>query len=432
MKATKHIVLAVLLILSCTTMTYAQFSETTLADTTKLANEQYNPELGYFQKVYSDLGDPRYMYGSGDFAIGIGGTVRASAFFDIYGSPIGNAPKFAASKLSIPTDNANKFGLSASSSELHVKARNKIGKHQVIAYVKLNTNDDELIQLSQAYVSFDGFTIGKVYSFFMDLEAGAMTVDLKGPNTQINNTQPLVGYLHQFGKNWTLGVSAEQPAMKATDIEEYGVEPDNQSMPDFVLSAKYKWSKGHIRAATLLRNMSYWQHQKGQVMANVGNTEHLLGWGVTLSGKVQPTEKLQISAQGYYGKGLSHYINDLSGMDLDCDPDDWNAEEQIFKSMKPIPIYGGFIAGNYKWNKKLISNIVCGFVNTDRENAELYSEKFKNSAYLALNTFYAINDYCMIGLEYDYGFRKNYSFSHVDSESRGVGNRLNTTFIYQF
>lgn len=391
---------------------------------------QYNPELGYFQKAYTDLGDPRFMYGKDDFAIGIGGTIRASAYFDFFGSPSGNAPKFSASHLSIPSDEANKFGLSASSSELHIKARSKLGKHNIIAYVKFFANDEEVIKLSQAYVSLDGLTIGKVYSFFMDLEAGARTVDLKGPNTQVDMGQPLIGYTLPLGKNWTLGLSVEKPEWNTDTMKELGVESDNQSMPDFVGKAKYKWDGGHVQAAGLIRNLSYWQHEKGTVKVDEGETKHKIGWGASLSGSLKLSSRLKTSAQLYYGKGISRYINDISNLDIDMGATDWNDQTLSYDSMEPVAVGGGYIAGSYQWSRSLSSNMIIGWVRAYKDDEMLLNNNFKYSTYSALNLFWAIDDYCSIGLEYTNGARKDFQF--MDEECRGEGNRINATFIYQF
>ncbi len=421
----KYIYFSTLLFLASNNMS-AQESQTD----EKITDNQYNPELGYFQKAYTDLGDPRFMYGKDDFAIGIGGTIRASAYFDFFGSPIGNAPKFSASHLSIPSDDANKFGLSASSSELHVKARSKLGKHNIIAYVKFFANDEEVIKLSQAYVSLDGLTIGKVYSFFMDLEAGARTVDLKGPNTQVDMGQPLIGYTLPLGKNWTLGLSAEKPDWNNDTMKDLGVESDNQSMPDFVGKAKYKWSSGHVQAAGLIRNLSFWRHEKGEAKANQGATRHKLGWGASLSGSLKLSNRLKTSAQAYYGKGISRYINDISNLGIDMGATDWNDETLAYDSMEPVAIGGGYIAGSYKWSRSLSSNLVIGWVRAYKDDDMLVNDNFKYSTYSALNLFWAIDNYCSIGFEYTNGARENYQFMNL--ETHGEGNRINTTFIYQF
>lgn len=396
----------------------------------KTNNTEYNPEIGYFQKAYTDLGDPEFMYGNEKFTMGLGGTVRASAFFDLHGSPDGSAAKFSASKLSVPTDNANKFGMSASSSELHLKARSHIGKHTIIAFIKALGNDNDDVKLNQAYVSIDGLTIGKVYSFFMDLEAGAKTVDLLGPNTQIANIQPLIGYTLPLGKHWTFGVSAEKPEVKAEERPEWGVELDNQSMPDFVLKAKYKWNTGSIQVSGLVRNMSFWKHERGTVLANEGETRHTLGWGAALSGTFRPTKSIQISFQDYYGKGISRYINDISSLQLDMGVTSFNASTGLCEEMEPIPIHGGYIACSCKWTKSLSSNFLWGYLNVKHPDGMNISDNLKLSTYGAANLFYTVNKYCSIGLEYTGGIRKNYK--EADEDDTGEGNRINTTFIFQF
>lgn len=399
-------------------------------DTTTLAMDRYNPEIGYFQKAYSNLGDPRFMYGSGNFAIGIGGTIRASAYYDLYGSPSKDNPQFNLVDIAIPTDNANKFGISAANTEFHIKARSKFKKHNILAFLQVNANDEEFIKLNQAYVSIDGLTIGKVYSFFMDLEAGTRTVDLAGPCTQISRTHPLVGYKHSFGSHWTAGLALEKPQVNATDFTEQGIQLDNQSMPDVTLQGKYKWSKGHIQLAAVLRNMSYWKHEKGPVKADEGETRHVGGWGISLSGRFAPSSRGHISFQSYYGRGIGHYINKVDAVNLDLGAADYDAVADRYNSMKAVPVYGGFIAGRYRWSRRLASNAVIGYVYASHRDGVVVQDQFKCATYGAVNLFYFVSDYCSVGLEYAGGGRSNY---HAPGEKHyGRGNRLNAAFIYMF
>ena len=396
--------------------------------------DKYDPELGYFQKAYSDIGDPRFMFtdGSGNLDIGIGGTIKASAFFDFYGTMGDTNARFSASNITIPSDKANKFGMSASGSELHIKARSKLAGHKIIAFIGMAANDDGTMKLGNAYVSFDGFTIGRVYSFFMDLEAGGKTVDMKGPNTEISIGQPLLGYTRPLGKRWTLAASLEMPQINAGEFSDWGVEPDNQSMPDIVAKAKYDWGKGHVQVAGLLRNLSYWRHARGVVSVSEGDTRHCTGWGVSLSGRVEPSLKSYISYQAYHGKGIARYINDLGNMDLDMTAADWNPSTGLCTSMDPVPVTGGFIAGGYNWSSRLSSNITLGYVYVHHPDELSFEEtnRFKCSGYGAINLFYAVDRYCQVGLEYVSGFRRNYQLD-VESDY-GEANRINASFIYQF
>lgn len=409
-------------------------------------SDTYNPELGYFQKAHSDIGDPRFMITDkdGTFTIGIGGTVHASTFYDFDGAINSSSAKFNIYKLFPDTDNAKQFGLDAVNSELHVKAKTQIGKHSIIAYIQMSANDDEVIKLSKAYVSFDGLTIGRVYSFFMDLEAGPRTVDMTGPCSQINSTQPLVGFTLPLNKHLTLAASAEKPEIKAFTYENYGIVPDYQSVPDFVVKAHYRWNTGHVQLAGLWRRCSWWNTGSRQTPTTVtqGETETVDGYGMTLSGNLRPCKKLELSAQGYIGKGISKYVNAMSDLQCDLIPSDWNPSTGMANSMKTPLVKGGYVSAGYHWTNKLSSYIVAGYSHLDLNTHDLtFSHssngvRFKSALYAAANLFYDINDFCKVGIEGNYGTKTEYDTT-ADGISNGWENtahasRITGTFIYQF
>lgn len=444
----KVIVLAVLAGL----WTGAGWAQTETDDSVYSEMDKYHPELGYFQKAYSDIGDPRFMYTDheGKLAIGIGGTINGQAFYDFEGTTNNDNPKFSTVKIPIPSDPADKFGMAVSSTELHVKARSKLGnKHQLIAYIGVTTNDENTIKLGKAYVSFDGLTIGRTYSFFMDLAANAKTVDLYGPSTQINVTQPLVGYTKPVGKHWIFAASAEKPQVSTASYPGWGLLPENQRFPDVAAKAVYRWNSGHIQVAGILRNMEYWQTGSRSATPSMddGEDKNATGWGVALSGHFAPTRKSHIEFQSYYGKGISRYVKDLKELNIELVPSDYQPGVGMFFGMKAVPVWGGYLSGGYKWNKRLSSNFVFGYMRAEHPDdmyfyysyagQQAISHDFRSSAYGAINCFWAIDPYCSVGFEYVNGYRKIYpaykQYGEAEKEAHyGEANRLNIAFIYQF
>lgn len=398
-------------------------------DTTAVEPDRYVPQLGYFQKAYRDDSDPHFMITDDErcFSLGVGGTVHLNTFYDFNGAMDGYS--FSPGTIAIPVDNTGHFGYTATGSNVYVKARATKDKHTVIAYLQLQgaeINGSDYVMLSKAYVSVDGFTVGKTYSFFMDLEAGPMTVDLQGPNTQIARTHNLVGYTLPMGK-WTAAAALEAPHTISESFQEYNVSSDYSNIPDLAFHLKYRGGKGHVQAGVLLRQVSYWASTSGFDIASEGITKYATGYGVSLSGNYSPTDKLTLSAQGIYGKGVSYYIQDLAGLGLSLGMEGVT-DDQGFSTLKPMAAGGGYASASYKWSKKFRSSVVYGLCHLDNRGLRT-ADPFKRSDYVAANLFYYFSPRCFLGAEFLHGQKRIYAEGGAD---RGEANRLNACVCYKF
>lgn len=432
--------------------------------------QDYNPERGYFQKAFSDKGDPRFMISNEDdsFEFGIGGTLRMTAFDDFSGST--DHERFSVWSVEVPTYKESHVGINVATSKLFFKSKAKIGKQKLISYLEINTNEENIIKLGKAYVSYGGFTAGKTYSFFMDLAAGVQTVDLRGVNTGVDKTHPLIGY--SFGtKHWDFGIAAEQPDYSVSLFKDLNMRDDYQPIPDFAAKVSYKGKFGHIQVSGLLRSLAYWSVDKvnkkpiGDVsqMEGVtidGSSKHNVAYGVSVGGKINFSDRFFTSFQGVYGKGIHSYINDLGDTKLDMIPEyEYTYDGSICK-MKPLPVVGGYIGLQYNWSKKLSSSLVLGDVYTDIDNFDVINwdkslDSYwldtkmidtKNMSYFALNLFYSVNNFLTVGAEFLNGMRWQqnrvgpifddktgvYYGVTEGGKTRGSANRFNLMFSYSF
>lgn len=429
----KKIFLLIALTMSCV-LANAQENDTLNTKTHVKQNDknwnQYNPERGFFQKAYSDEGDPRFMITNEDetFSFGVGGVLQVISFYDFMGSL--NSKDFSTWNIPVPTSHTSQYGMTVGSTKINFKSKSKLGRNNLIAFISLNTpSSEDRIKLRQAYISWGDVTIGKTYSFFMDLAAGPMTVDLQGPNTQISLNTPLIGYTRPFGK-WTFAVALEMPKYTVPeDFKEYGIENDFQSSPDFTAHVHYKASFGHLQLGFLTRRLHYWVFPKDQ---DVDKSKKCSGNGVSLSGLINITSKCFFTFQGIYGAGIAQYINDFADAGIDLVLDEVNNEDPIKNSLKALTTYGGYGSFQYNWNKKFRSAFIYGLTGVSNVN-DLYKNlyKFDLSQYIALNLFYRINDYCMCGIEYLHGLRLDFTPNSSDTEY-GYANRLNAMFSYTF
>ncbi|MBQ0016161.1 MAG: porin [Bacteroidales bacterium] len=416
----------------------------------------YKAERGFFQKAYSDPSNPRFMMTNEDetFSFGIGGVVHFTTFEDFNGSV--NATGFSTFDIASPTRYANHFGMSMTNSKINFKASSKLGNHNLIAFCELSAIGDNGIELKKVYVSYDGLSVGKTYSFFMDLAAGVQTVDLQGPNTQIDNVHPLIGYTLPIGNRWEVAMAAEISKSPISDIYEQYVNVEFQSMPDFTAHIKLHDDWGHLQLSGVYRRLHY-RSVNLQVVGNDASSNEI-GFGAALSGKVNLGSRTFVTFQGVYGRGIAQYIADLAGAEVDLVAQSWT-DDNIYKAtfdpgwannldqkvpfgctqLTTLPVYGGYFSVQHQFNQKFFASITYGCVATSSRGSvyDQYSlylttvPTYKSSQYVAANLFYNIDQYTMVGIEYLYGERHNYA-SLTDPSPQGHANRIDAMLIYTF
>ena len=395
-------------------------------------DNDYNPELGYFQKAHTDLDDPRFMFtdNTGNFVFGVGATFHMTGYFDFAGSI--DDYTFKPSLISIPTDDSKHLGFTMSNTEFHIKAKSYLGKHKFIAYMQINnkakewgTND---IRLTQAYISWNNFSVGRTYSFFMDLEAGAMTVDMQGANGELSRTHCLIGYTLPFRDKWTFAVAAEEPSFNDVSTDEYGVGVDFQKTPDVAMHLKYKGEIGHVQLGGLLRLMAYYS-TKGDGPQPDSKTFYEPGFGVSLSGKICATPWLNFSAQLTGGTGISPYINDLDDLNVFFGLiNDLNPEG--YRQLRTVPVEAGYVTATVNWTEKLCSAFLYGFTYVNKPKDMSLLSDLKTSQYFATNLFWHISPYLFVGAEYLHGYKTVYA--REGNLDHAHANRIDATITYRF
>ena len=124
--------------------------------------------------------------------------------------------------------------------------------------------------------------------------------------------------------------------------------------------------------------------------------------GASLSGIWQFAENTSLCFQGVYGKGISNYIQDISGSGLDLVPSA-TAEGKL----KAFNAWGGYIGFSHNWSKVLTSNII-------------YAQ------YAAANLFWDFSEYGSCAIEYVFGRRNDFNKDY------GNASRINTMIQYRF
>lgn len=377
----------------------------------------YNPERGYFQKAFTDKGDPRFMIANEDetFKFGIGGFVNVIALIDFNG--LVENPDFVTSQIPVPLENnTGQFGLGAENTRFNVKSVGKTKKGDVVAFMEADfRGSGKALHLRHAYISYFGFTIGQAWTTFMDLEAGPPTIDQEGPNTQIAIRQPMIRYSCNLTPKLSFSVAVEMSTPLIFDYSALGIKNEYQRVPDIPLNVKYKDKFGHVQLAGILRTMNYYD----DTVSNQSITE--VGYGVALSGKFNLPKKFYIYYQGVVGKGISLYIQDLSfsGLDLVLDG---NRPGRL----KTLPMYGGYLSLQKDWLDNLYSAIIYSYTALPAPKNYHIPQLFSHTHYFAVNLFWDPIPYATVGIEYLFGQRVNQSGASANA------NRIDVMFRYGF
>ena len=372
-----------------------------------------------FNPAFEDPSAPRFLFldREGKVALGIGGTVKAEAMYDMNGAINNNS--FVTSQIPVPFNPAqrNRFGATATHSGIFLKLvtqPTRIGR--IIVYVQSEfTGDDGAygFQLKQAYVQVGHLTLGKARSTFSDGPAMAPTIDDQGPSGQVTAKNMLVQYATSNYSGFTAAIAAELPS--ATYTEGTATSSIAQRFPDIPVYAQYAWNSGesHARISGILRQLSY---RDDAAAAN----HFVTGWGVQFSLVSKIAGGLDIFGHYTYGKGIGSYINDLAGDGFDLIADANNPGKLV------APGSAGYTAGlQYTFSPRF-------FMTGSYSHAQLYDaghlggDTYRSGQYIDFNAFYNVWDGLRVGLEYIHGNRTDYN------GQTGRANRLLAMLQYNF
>lgn len=367
--------------------------------------------------AFNDPAAPRFLFldKKGQVALGIGGYLKAAAMYDVDGAIDDNG--FCTYMIPVPFDPAlrNRFGATAANSKLFLKmvaTRTPVGR--VIVYIETEFTGDNGnygLTLKQAYASVGHFTLGKARSTFADGPAMAPTVDDQGPSGQVTAKNMLIRYDSPKYGGFSWAISAELPSADYTNGPQ--TKAIAQRFPDIPAYVQYSWASGsHVRLSGLLRELSY------RDLAN-GSNHFQTGWGVQLSAVGTIYGPVGFFGHYTYGKGIAHYINDLSDLDLDLVP----AESE---GRLRAPGVAGWTAGlQFNISSKLMASASYSRSQL-MDSRRLGPDAYRYAQYITANAFYNPWSDLTIGLEYIHGTRKDADAVH------GRANRIEAMIQYSF
>lgn len=335
---------------------------------------------------------------------------------------------FVPSQIAIPTPSGRKsdFFINALNADIDLQIVGFGGTaDQITGYIKFSTaGNNKSVELSKAYITWRGLTAGLKHSLFQDEEVFPPTIDPQGPNGLVGHTVNEFGYISPLMRGFRVGIGLDMPTYYSAAGHYWGhdyktwnnrtiegelvCDPNYYSMsvPDIPMFVEWRGQGlNRIKLAGIIRPMLY-----RDLLADARRTT--VGWGLSLSGNVNPVEPLILYLQATYGKGIGAYIQDLAGMPISFVPKDNHPGH-----MTPTPMMGWSAGITYNINDRWQVNAMASQArvwNVD-EYAEHESESdgninnYKYGLYGAANVFYNISSYFQVGLEYVYGYRKSWN-----------------------
>ncbi len=399
---------------------------------------------------------PKFVLRTDDrmFVMGIGGQLNA-----IVGADLGNdlynsngaGVNFITQDIPVPAPKGKKgnFYINPFNSYLDLQV---VGfghtKNAISAYFKLGTDGmTSNITLQRCYISWRGLTIGQKLTLFQDGAAcQPPTIDPEGPSGDVSAVAYEISYISPSFKGFRFAIGLDKPTFYTASgrylgdlnqstldfFQNSGITNDqvadadytNQNIPDIPAWIEYadpKNGNNRIRLSGMFRAFTYRDNVDKKTRVSPG-------WGLMVSGNLNPVDPLILYLQVVYGKGLAKYIQDISGLPYGYTP-------QIGKDgvpngqMTPSPMMGWVIGATYNFSPRWQVNAVASMANIWKvgdyaRQAELI-QNYKNATYVAANVFYTMTSYLQFGLEYLYGHRQTYG--HGGASDNRVQARISFT-----
>ena len=262
------------------------------------------------------------------------------------------------------------------------------------------------VTLRQAYVQWDKWLAGQTWSNFQDVAALPDAVDFVGPTE--GTTFVRQAQLRYTNGPWS--VSLENPETVVTGYRSTArTISDDNAVPDATVRWTSKGDWGHFGIAGLVRQL---RHE------TVISQAEGMGYGVSLSGKVNVGKNDDIRWMLTGGQGIGRYVGFALGADgvLDAANSD----------IDPTGLLAGFVAWRHVFDPKLRGNLILSRAQFDNDTALTGFGVTESAQSIRANLIYSPLPKLDLGAEVSWGNRE--LESGVDGDLR----RIHTTVKYSF
>jgi hypothetical protein len=279
-------------------------------------------------------------------------------------------------------------------------------------------------RLRHAWGEVGAFGAGQYWSPFTDPDVFPNSLEYWGPTgiAWFRNVQ--VRWTPLRNENSSLMLALERPGASG-DQGVYADRVELQNikarfpLPD--LSAAYKYSQdwGYVRVAGQLREIKWDDVLDDQFDLSGSAT----GWGLNFSSNLNAGKRDVLRLSLVVGEGIENAMND-SPVDIGIQNNFSNPVTPIVG--KPLPIVGLHFFLDHTWNDKFTTAVGYGRQDIDNTDGQA-PNAFKTGQYALGNVLYTIVPNAMVGGEFQWGRRENFSDGF---QSDGV--KLQFSFKYNF
>lgn len=322
----------------------------------------------------------------------ISGFVNLNTILDFNG--LDNYDDFTTSEIPInptPYENTFRFHMTARQSRLSFNVDYKTPWGNLKAFVSGdfysdNTGITSFYHLREAYIEMGHLLLGQTNTTFGNPDVVPTTVDFEGPNSSTTLRNPMIRYSNDIGRNWSYILALE---MRGPDIR-----PFTQDIKSFIAIPSLVgniYKKGDWGVVTLSGMFDITRYFNADSVENKD-----FGYGGAFSAIINTWKQDHVNLFFIAGKGVSNFIDDLSGGGYNGVPDFATNKLVMLNSI------GGFISYTHFWNEKLSSNIIFSYIQLEKTKL-LPAEDFRYSYYALANLFYSPFKRLNFGVEYNYG-----------------------------
>ena len=361
---------------------------------------------------------------STDTLLKIGGSARLDAISDQRNN--GNPNEFVTSTIPVPgqpgANSGTQSTVETKGSRLSLELLrpsppdNTFRIYSEVDFFNDSESSSMSLRVRHFYVEGWHFLVGQSFSAFMDIGVYPDVIDYEGPNGIIYKRQPQIRYTlpvyeGQGKEKVKLFASIEQPD---SEIDQSDSPPGTAGspishVPDGVIGSRWEGEFGHLQGAAVFRDLSY--ETAG------GHGVGTLGWGGSLSGAFNVFGKDSLLTQVSYGKGMSHYVNDLGGESLDA--------ALIGGQLQALPVFATTAAYTHQWSDHWRSTVSGGYVHLDAPGS-LDPFTLDSTVYASANLVWQASPSLSVGLEYLYGYKETLNGAARDAQ------RLDFMIRYDF
>lgn len=243
--------------------------------------------------------------------------------------------------------------------------------------------------MRQAFLTYRGFLIGEAWTTFQDVAALPENLDFIGPAEGTTfNRQPMIRYT-----TGNFEFAVENPEKTLTTSAGSRLVTGADHIPDVVARYTNKGEWGYLKVAGIMRELRTTNEQNANFI-----DDSVIGYGVSVSGKLMVGEKDDFRFMGTVGEGLGRYlaINLVNGVAVKPDG-----------QLVAIPTYNGFASYRHFWKGKWRSDLSMGYFKADNPVAFTGTSVTDEAMSIHGNLLFSPAPQLTFGVEYMFARRAN-------------------------